>query len=319
MIALTTYLWKEWRDQRMTVFGILIVQLLASLFFALFVRDTVVGSTGMVSAITLGSLVLTLVAFGPELIAGEARSGTLGLLSRMPSGLHLAFWAKVLFMLGALLALFWSGYLLSCGFHLMVRESWETLGPRLVDDWIVPGAVTIGFLLMAVSCWLPRSILTIPTTALLILALLLPCFFIWSRDLQLASYLDIESGIYFGPPLALGVLWLSFARGRRAGGGPGSSAWRGLLACVAVSIPLWSWVGYWMHEWTTPRPHDQMEILNGLMGTDGRLAFLNTRRRYDWPSISLVVDLETGEWHRLGKPNEMVAPIGWNEPVLAPR
>ena len=166
MSTLATYVWKEWRDQRATVFGILGVQLLTCVLLALFLQGTVFASTGMVTAMTFGSIALTLVVFGPELIAGENHSGTLGFLCRMPSGLQWAFWAKVVFLLGAMACLVCTGFAISSGFYIATGQDWDAFVPQTIfSSGMIPGAVTLGLLLMAVSCWLPRSILTISRTA----------------------------------------------------------------------------------------------------------------------------------------------------------
>lgn len=317
MTAFSTYLWKEWRDQRMTVFGILAIQLLVSLLLVLFLQDTVIGSTGLVSAVTLGSLALSLVAFGPELVGGETRSGTIGFLTRMPDGLRLAFASKTLFLVIAMLLLTCSGYMVSSGFHRVAGLEWRASIPpfaQLVfDDRLAPIALTAGLLLMAVSSWLPRSILTVPATALLVGLVLLPCYLVSKEGTGLAEHLDFGRLLDLGPALALVILWLSFVRGRRAGGGPGSSAWRGLSVVFAAALPLWSWIGYWDHEWRTPRPQEEMLIRGGFVGKGGRLAFLDTTRQTRWPWISLVVDLETGSWRQIGELNQGFESLTWRE------
>ena len=122
MRSFRTYLWKEWRDHRAVLLGmVLAVPVLMAVAGFTLPTNSFEDETFTVVA-TLGCLGIFVFAISTDLVPGEARRGRLGFLRRQPRGLSLAFLAKFLFFAG--LACAFTAY----GFLAAGLTSWLVAG-----------------------------------------------------------------------------------------------------------------------------------------------------------------------------------------------
>jgi len=305
------HLWKEWRDHRAVILGI--VALLPPVIFAalLLIPEGTVALPTAGAAIGLAAAAF---ALGADLIPGEVRRGTLMFLRRLPGGLGAVFAAKAILLVGALVLS------TALGFGAASLAEKVAGRPAVALDWTyAPEALGAALWIFAVAMWLPRGELAVPATALCLGAFVLPMRLLleWNPGLKLpASAMDV--GRWALVPGALLVAWLSF-RGRRFGGAWGS-AWRGLAVTLALFTPAWGYVADRAGDWRHFDPRDAACRLDwGLVGVGGRYAFLNAR--CGGPNHALVVDLETGSWRAVGTPGDRFEclPGTWigGQPVVA--
>ncbi|MFI5401465.1 MAG: hypothetical protein ACHQ1G_00800 [Planctomycetota bacterium] len=291
-----THLWKEWRDHRAVILGI--VALLPPVIFAalLLIPEGVVA---LPTAGAAAGLAVVALALGADLVPGEVRRGTLMFLRRLPGGLGPVFLAKAVLLLGALLL---SGALGFGAANLAQRVAGR---PALALDWTyAPEALAVVLWIFAVAMWLPRGELAVPATALCLGAFILPMHLLleWNPGLKLpASAMTV--GQWALIPGALLVAWLSW-RGRRFGGAWGS-AWRGLLVTLLLFTPAWGYVADKASDWRYFDPRDPIcRLHRGWVGVGGRYAFLNGRAPGSRPNHAILVDLQTGEWRKVGAPGD---------------
>jgi len=294
------HLWKEWRDHRAVILGI--VALLPPVIFAalLLIPEGTVALPTAGAAIGLAAAAF---ALGADLVPGEVRRGTLMFLRRLPGGLGAVFAAKAILLVAALV--------LSTALGFGAASLAETVAgrPAVALDWTyAPEALGAALWIFAVAMWLPRGELAVPATALCLGAFVLPMRLLleWNPGLKLpASAMDV--GRWALAPGALLVAWLSF-RGRRFGGA-GGSAWRGLAVTLLLFTPAWGYVGHKVSDWRDIDPNDPLfRIRWGYVGDGGRYAFLNATdnppRPFWGPEHAILVDLGTGEWRQVGDPGD---------------
>jgi hypothetical protein len=290
-----THLWKEWRDHRAVILGI--VALLPPVIFAalLLIPEGVVA---LPTAGAAAGLAVVALALGADLVPGEVRRGTLMFLRRLPGGLGPVFLAKAVLLVVALLL---SGALGFGAANLAQRVAGR---PALALDWTyAPEALAVVLWIFAVAMWLPRGELAVPATALCLGAFVLPMRMLleWNPGLKLPVD-AMTLGRWTLVPAGLLVAWLSF-RGRRFGGAWGS-AWRGLLVTLVLFTPAWGYVADRASDWRRFDPNDaQCRLWWGYVGTGGRYVFLNAF--CGGPSHAILVDLQTGDWRAVGAPRDL--------------
>ncbi|MDH3591485.1 MAG: hypothetical protein OER88_06385, partial [Planctomycetota bacterium] len=180
------YLWKEWRDHRAVVLGLVLTWPLLLVLAAFTVPQNALREfwfAGLSGAAVLGIFVF---AACTDLVPGEARRGTLRFLARMPAGLRPPLLAKLAFFAlgcGALTGFGWLGGALVTKW---VGGPWPSPGLVPLAAWIV-AAIAWAF---AVSCCLPRGVLALPATAIALALLFAPVLWamITFKDLVFSRY-----------------------------------------------------------------------------------------------------------------------------------
>lgn len=307
MSPFLSHLWKEWRDHRAVVLGV--VALLPPVLFAamLLIPE---GTVALPTAGAATGLVIAALALGADLVPGEIRRGTIMFLRRLPGGLGPIFLAKAVLLLGALVL---SGALGFGAANLAQRVAGR---PALALDWTyAPEAFAVVLWIFAVAMWLPRGELAVPATALCLGAFVLPMHLLLEANPGLRLPVSTLSvGRWALVPAALLVAWLSF-RGRRFGGAWGS-AWRGLLITLVLFTPAWGYVANRVGDWRHFDPRDpQCRLSWGYVGVGGRYAFLNGS--CGGPNHAILVDLRDGTWSMIGTPRDefRVGAAAWLAPV----
>lgn len=308
-----THLWKEWRDHRAVILGIL--ALLPPVIFAalLLVPE---GFVALPTAGAAAGLAVAAFALGADLVPGEVRRGTIAFLRRLPGGLGPVFAAKAVLLVGTLA--------LSTALGFAAANLAEKVAgrPALAIDWTYASeALAVALWIFAVAMWLPRGELAVPATALCLGTFILPMHLLleWNPGLKVpASAMSFGRGALV--PAALLVAWLSF-RGRRFGGAWGS-AWRGLLVTLALFTPAWGYVADKASDWRYFDPRDRIcKMHSGWVGAGGRYAFLNGRAPGPRPNHAILVDLQTGEWRKVGAPGDYFSVSAYapeaTQPVVA--
>ncbi len=298
------YLWKEWRDQRTGIFGLILV---VPILFVLAVlawdsnRVATVLDPGLAAAI--GALTALLV-FGADLIPGEVRRARVAFLERLPAGLERAFTAKLVFFVAV--TLFAAIYAMSVAVGLHALQGTSSAVPFLdaIRGQFVLPAIACALWIFAVSAWVPHGALAFPAAAIVIALLCSPAWFFFGPD----SILQPTSGELraFCALSAIGATvsaWFSFVRGYRFGRAPAHAALLGAVVAVLSLLPAWSWCAWRWHAAHTLDPHsDRFEISSAWLSEDGSRIFLNaTNYAQNTPPDKVIwrgvrVDLKSGAW-----------------------
>ena len=140
MKTLSIYLWKEWRDHRSVLIGMLVAVPLLMAVAGLTLPSRAFEEGGLAGFTALGCLAIYVFSLSTDLVPGEVRRGTLSLLRRLPAGLHTAFLAKlVLFCAGGVAFLVY-GYLAGGATSVLAGGDFPAL-PRLwTGDWWIKSA-----------------------------------------------------------------------------------------------------------------------------------------------------------------------------------
>jgi len=303
----TTYLWKEWRDHRAIVIGLLLaVPLLLAI--AKFAMPQKLFEHPVFPPVTaLSCYLIALLSLGSDLIPGETRRNRLDFLRRLPADLTAPFLAKLIFLGAMLTAFTWYGWGLACSFGKVPDRTHE--GLTYVALW----SYCLAPWVFAVSCWLPRGALAVPGAALALALLGLPLVLIYSAPHTPTPHPDdISTLVYLVAGWSLVVAWVSWARGLRFGRGIGSAAWRGLAAALVLFLPVWAYAGYTVQRWREIDPRaNHFTINTAVLSADERTVYINTRNfngRVLGPNHVLRVDLQTGEWTQIGGLDDRVNP-----------
>ncbi len=296
-----SYLWKEWRDHRAVLVGMLaaVPLLLVAMGFALprTALDVAKTRAGFAALVSFACFVLFVVSLAADLVPGEARRGHRWFLERLPGGLGAAFRGKLV-LFGAGAAFFATyGYLAAALSCRIVAGDWPSLLSPTTVTWIVLDAALWVF---AVSCALPRGALSLPAVGALALLLALPVLVCWQFD----PWGRPKNWWHGAPLLALwGVGGIVAARAafRRTGF---LRAGRACLVVGAVcALPYWADAA---HDAYLVGVHSRPVIVGGCVGEGGRYAFLNRGLRdpvesrrvgsHAWQERlpPVIVDLETG-------------------------
>ena len=294
------YLWKEWRDHRVVVFGIALAVPLLLLLSRFLVPQRFIDDPIFPQAGAWGALAMTVLAFASDLVPGESRRGRLVFLARMPDGLAHAFRAKIVFLVGVMVLAPLYGFVVGAGF-----AGWPAEGLGIVGGHVLL-LVCAAPWIFAVSCWLPRGALALPATGLALALFALPFYLLhlWFPDYRPTSGDVVFWAITLGLG-AFGVAWISFTRGFRHGGTFLAAGWRGLLASLVLLTPAYAYGSYRVHEWSAVDPgDDEFRIVQVMTGADDRYLFLNTtmelRGGKQRAHHALIVDTRDGSWRRAG-------------------
>lgn len=299
MRLLGSYLWKEWRDHRAVLIGMVLAVPLLLVVMGLSLPRKAFDYDGFAGVVALACLATFVVSLTTDLVPGEARRGHLLFLERLPGGLGAAFRGKLLlFAAGATLFAAY-GYLAGAITCRLVAGAW----PAAPSPGTVTGIGAIAALwTFAVSCALPRGALSVPAVAALALLLGLPIFACWRIDpAGPESWWRWESAALWG---AGGIVaaWAAFRRR-----GPLRAGRACLVVGAVCATPYWADAAYYAF---CPEPL----ITDGYVGEGGRYAFLNRVRkarehvpRETYMSRALppvIVDLRTGVAREVGSPQE---------------
>ncbi len=303
MRLLGTYLWKEWRDHRAVLVGMAVAVplLLVVMGFALprTALDVERQRADFATFASFACFVLFVVSLAADLVPGEARRGHRWFLERLPEGLAAALRGKlVLFVAGA--ALFATyGYLAAAASCRIVAGDWPTWRSPGTATWIL---ADIALWVFAVSCALPRGVLSLPAGAALALLLALPVLVCWQFDPW-----GRPKNWWDGAPLlalwGVGAIVAARAAFRRPGFLRAGRAC--LLVGAVCALPYWADAA---HDAYLIGVHSRPVIMGGCVSEGGRYAFLNRGRRdpvesrpvgsYAWRERlhlpPVIVDLETG-------------------------
>src|SRR5688572_11672019 len=304
MNTLSTYLWKEWREQRATLaaLALLLALGIAAVIGALprtLANDPLVFQ-GAVAIAVLAAIMST----GSDLLAREHGGAALRFLERMPAGLQTAFRAKLVFFAGTLACAAAYGALAATAAGLLRCGS---LPHGLLEGqapWWIALLLGTSTWVFAASAWMPASALTFPGTLLLLAVLAWRWLLAMSGDrlYELTPLQDLAFALLCvaGAPLSA---WSAFVIGLRRGRSRGWAAGAGLGVAALCFAPTWAWAASRYAGFVNA----PFEILHGTTGLNGRYAFLVlTRRvppgvapeasdRWDRPT-ALLVDVERGTW-----------------------
>ncbi len=299
MRTFLAYLWKEWRDHRPVLLGMILAVPVLMVVAGLTLPTNAFEDETFTVVATLGCLGLFVFAISTDLVPGEARRGRLAFLRRQPRGLSRAFLAKFVFFCGLACAFTAYGFLAGGLTSWLVAGFFPAFAPPEPFLWLV---VIVVLWIFAVSCCLPRGVLAIPATAGLCLLLLLPMAFLLKAYPNL-GWLDWGGAgtvvLWLGGGVA--ASWLAFVRGRRHGGGALRSArWCGAIALVCV-LPFWADAAVTAYQWH----YDSTPVISdAFVGEGGHYAFVNRYlvrpgrnalgRQRMAPVEPLVVDLHSG-------------------------
>jgi hypothetical protein len=299
MNTLSTYLWKEWREQRATL-GVLAAVLLAGVTAVVAVLPAKHADDPLVfqGAIAIAST-------GSDLLARERSGPGLGFLERAPAGLAMAFRAKLVFFALALFSAATYGALLATAAALL--RSGE-LPQRLLDGpspWLLAILLGVSLWVFAVSAWMPASALTFPGTVLLLAALAWPAVLAANGD---PLYKPTPSQVLVfaflclaGAPISA---WAAFVLGSRRGRSRRWASIAGLSVAAIFFAPAWAWAAGRYSSLVNA----SFEILQGWVGPNGRHAFLTLTRRppqrvpqdqaHGWENrcTAVLVDLKQHAW-----------------------
>jgi hypothetical protein len=303
------YLWKEWRDHRSILIGIVLAVpfLLAICGWALptdVLKDKLFPATA-----AFATFFIAVLAVAADVVPGEARRGTLGFLRRLPAGLTPPFWAKALFTALVLFTLALYGY------GVAIYTAHWAAGDATAPDgrilWFAPVAVAIAAWVFVVSCWLPRGALAVPATALVLGLGLLPVKLIVEEN----PWIVPVQGWPVWPAWAFAaaaplVAWFSFVGGQRVERGVRHSAWRGVAVTLLLFVPVWAATKHEATRMARFDPDEPFMIQRCTVAEGGKTAYVNVRTlRPRMPYHGLAVDLATGRWRALGKPGTTVGPV----------
>jgi hypothetical protein len=306
MNVLGLYVWKEWRDQRVGVIGmVIVVPLLFVLAAAMWSRDTLEMVTRPGLAASAGAL-LALLAVGMDLIPGELRRGRTRFLERLPAGLSRAFFAKLVFFTA--FTAFSAAYAgsIACALHVV---SFGTIPHPFLEsssESYVLLAIAGALWVFAVSSWVTHGALALPATVLVVAVLFAPMWFVFGphslvafRAWELRGFCAFSAG-------AAGIsACASFVRGYRFGPVPAHAARIGAVTAVLCVLPAWSWSAWRWYSTSHIDPHaSTFHISSARLTEDGRNLFVvaqNTDDVFDYRNDqTLHVDVETGRWSVIG-------------------
>ncbi|HEX5137932.1 MAG TPA: hypothetical protein VFY93_13225 [Planctomycetota bacterium] len=288
--ALRTFgvcLWKEWRDHRAVLLGmVLIVPLLLALL-ALALPRKMFDHPGFADNTAVACLAILVISLATDLVPGEARRGHRVFLERLPGGLRAPFLAKLVLFVASALVFTAFGYASGAETCYLVCGAVPSLFSAGPTTWILALAALWTF---ALSCALPRGALSLPAAGALALVVGLPILV--CREIEPTTgvpSLFTSWSVALWAAGAVVAAWLAIRRTAllRAGG-----------ACLAVgavcAVPFWADA---VHYVTCPEPR----IWEGWLGEGGRYAFVECMRQVPpgtqgraRPLPPLVVDLRDG-------------------------
>ncbi len=314
MNVLGLYVWKEWRDQRVGVIGMVaVVPLLFAIAAAAWSRSTLDMVTRPGLAASAGAL-LALLAVGMDLIPGELRRGRARFLERLPAGLSRAFFAKfVFFGVFTAFAAVYAGAI-ACALHVASFGTFPDPFLESTSEPYVLLAVAGALWVFAVSSWVTHGALALPATVLVVAILFAPMWLVFGphsivdvRPWELRAFCALSA-------CGAGVsAWASFVRGYRFGAVPVRAARMGAIAAVLCLLPAWSWSAWRWYSTNEIVPFASTFHITSASLTDYPNTLFVEAQNCDDPyrcdrqrNQTLLVDIETGRWRAIGGPSSPV-------------
>lgn len=304
-----TWLYKEWRDQRAIILGILIaIPGLTALAYVGFgehlggARLEMVGLTFL--AIAVGLVVF---AIAGDLFAGENRRGTIHALRRLPGGLGSSFLAKLTVLTVVILAVVaLQGLSLAVAEHLnagrlagvgisdyhrngatRAMTVWDQLRSFPTSPlWLAGlGMGVLGLWTLLVSSWMGRSGVASIGAIVLLGALATPFAWLFKEHpwffpgpLRLAASIATVAAL-----VALAALALSFLRGQRYAGRPFRPFLLGFGVLLVALGGGYAYAQQSLDDWVSFGPGvEDFRIHHAHMGADGRYLYINVARGTLW-------------------------------------
>jgi hypothetical protein len=293
MRVFLTYLWKEWRDHRAVLVGMVLAVPALMVVAGLMLPSRSLDNEAFAPFVALACLTLFVVSLATDLVPGEARRGHRWLLERLPGGLGAAFRGKLVIFAGGAALFAAYGYFAGAATCRLVAGVWPAQPAMGTTEWIIAIAALWTF---AVSCSLPRGALSLPAVAALVLLLALPAILLWmlypSRGPE--AWWRWESGALW----TIGAVVASWAAFRRSG------FLRAGRACLVVSAvcatPYWADAAHEAWDWSR---HSVVHIDEVLLGEGGNYAFVNRDRvgaNGSSHAAPVIIDLRTGAAREAG-------------------
>jgi len=273
------------------------------------------------------TLFLGVTCCGLGLLNHDRIDGRLGFISRLPAGLKFPFLSKVILGSGAVVL----AWLVGGAASLIVdgntvytevfqHTGWNALSVHLV---LLSAGLTLTYLGIAVSCWLPNGALNLPGTLLIAAGTVIPFYLIWTpnwlleeipwQSLLLPIPTAWEGVFYFLvllPGSTLLVAWLSFL-GFRKGGTSLRALSYGAPCLVGITFVLWGWIDEREETWAQHAfSRGEVYVVNSIIGKGGNYAFLTlwpTGRRYKY--LRGIQDLETKDFRLLSMDDSYFSPL----------
>jgi hypothetical protein len=338
--GLATYLWKEWRDQRVQVIGYALPVPLLMAIALLSIPGEWARADAMPTFVAIGGFLIGALTIASDLVPGELRRGRLDFLARLPCDLRVPFVAKTIFCGAALVgfclyAWFWSTTLsaMLAGGRWFAPFEWS-LQTRVANAFqsrevrwdLLDPLIVLATWIFAVSCWLPRGTLALPG-ALLVLALIGgPTALVLMNHHGFAIHGEELTALRLWlPATALLAAALSFLRGARHGRRALRLAGWTTAGTLLAAAPVWAWTANRWHDYVAlDLKSDSLALMPVALGDGGRFVFANvqpTIERYHGvveaeAARPVVVDLVTGEARVVGSIETMFDLPG-RQPSLA--
>lgn len=297
MRALTTGLWKEWRDHRAIAVALALALplLVGGAAWAFDGALDRAGFVGLALFVPVLAHALFVVAVASEVFGGERRRGTLALLARLPAGLSRSLASKVAFYAGGSAAMIAWGLVvgfLACAVlgpagsaaEFSSRALQPATGAALPLT-LLAGQVALGCWVLFASTFVPQGGAAVLAAPLLLAALALPAALaLREHDWLVARWFDevLHRGrtrAALAGALTLAALLplaASHLRGARRLTSSWSAAWRGLVVLVPIVGGGYAYGHAAVVRATLVDPASpRFRIESAYLGDGGRYLFVN--------------------------------------------
>lgn len=302
MNVLSTYLWKEWREQRATL-AVLAAALCVGVASVLATLPRAAAADPLTfQCVVAGTLAAAILTVGADLLSRERERG-LRFLERHPGGLATAFRAKLVFLLGVVALALAFGVLLAATAARLRTGAWPAAEVGLDFALSMGPLVVLSLWTFAASAWMPSSALALPAGALLLATLGWPVIPVLLRE---PGFQPTQAQVWtFAALCVVGApasAWAAFVAASRAGGTRRAATIVGLTVAAAAFAPSWGWAAVRFHA----ARNTPFELGPVWVGDNGRFAFVNARRPRalgddELLHSALKVDLRDGSWTFAGE------------------
>ncbi len=284
------------RAQWLSFLGVAALLVVYSVAGSLYVPVERLRGTGFVFMFTLSMAMIAAGVFSADSMATELQGKHARFLERIPNGRSASLLAKWSIVTVGTLSVSLLALIISNLIRTQAGASWFNPFDDLVVRNtlpVVPSIAAFGFTVMAVSVWVPRTLLSIPLAALVLALIIVPI----REGLSLLPYHwgDLPTGsVYIVSLMGMLASWLGYVRGRRFGGGTYATVWRGgsVLAVGVVASFTWfadTWLTYNRFD-----ASDEYYMRHVVRGTGGRHLYLEVEHRSSSGSLrTFVLQVET--------------------------